>query len=168
MNTAPIVATQRVELEGNWTTMPSAPLETVLKLIVVAGSFEQRFNPTLNSVHSLSLQELVLLMHLQRAPMGRLRGVDLANALSLAQSSVTRLAQTLETEGLVRREADTRDARIGYLAVTDAGKQRVKEAEISLETLSQKAFSDRWTDEEIRSMSALLSRLTHAIPGFLV
>ena len=65
------------------------------------------------------------------------------------------------------RESDSRDARVSYLTITEAGNQRVNEATSSLDQLAMRAFSDRWTEEEIRGLSASLSRLTHAIPGYL-
>lgn len=147
--------------------MTRPALEAVLRLIVLTASFEHRFNPTLMSAHRLSLEEVILMLHLARAPVGRMRRGDLASALNMGLSSITRLSAPLENEKLVARETDDRDARVTYLAITEAGRQRVAEATVSLDQMALKAFSDRWTDEEIQDLSASLARLTHAIPGFL-
>ena len=63
----------------------------------------------------------MLLHHLARAPGGRLRRVDLAERQGLTASGVTRTLLPLEKTGLVARQADERDARVGYAVITPAG-----------------------------------------------
>ena len=72
-------------------------------------------------------------MQLDQAPANRLRRVDLAGRLNVSQSTVTRLALPLEKLGFVKREADPRDARVGYVVLTKVGRQRVAEARATLE-----------------------------------
>ena len=56
-----------------------------------------------------------------RAPGGRLRRVDLAERQGLTASGVTRSLLPLEKTGLVGRQPDPRDARVGYAVITAAG-----------------------------------------------
>ncbi|HYE01050.1 MAG TPA: MarR family transcriptional regulator [Alphaproteobacteria bacterium] len=139
----------------------------VLRLLRVQAALEARFTAALGSVHGLALNELLLLMNLDRAPLGRMRRVDLAAALTMSQSSVTRMAMPLEKVGLVARAADPRDGRVGYVALTDAGRARVREAEATLDRLTEAAFADRWSAEEVEALSALLGRLAAPLPGHL-
>lgn len=107
----------------------------------------------------------MFLLQLDQAPANRLRRVDLADRLSVSQSTVTRLALPLEKLGFVRREADPRDARVGYVVLTKAGRQRVAEARVTFEQMAAGIFSDRWSDKEIATLASSLGRLTVALPG---
>lgn len=147
--------------------MTNASLSAVLRLLRVQAALETRFTASLGSVHGLALNELVFLMNLERAPLGRMRRVDLAAALAISQSSVTRMAIPLEKIGLVARDTDPRDARVGYLSLTEAGRQRVEEARTTLDRMSEAVFTDRWTDEEVATLSDLLGRLASPLPGTL-
>jgi DNA-binding MarR family transcriptional regulator len=147
--------------------MSDLTLRAVLRLIAVSSSLEARLGPSLGSVHGISLGEYLLLRHLSGAPLGRLRRVDLAAALHVSQSSVTRMTEPMEKIGLVRREADPRDARVAYVVLTEAGIERLRDAEDTLGQASERIFDDRWTPEEIESLSALLGRLAHSLPGHL-
>jgi len=75
----------------------------------------------------LSVNELLLRMHLERAPGYRLRRVDLAARLDLSQSGVTRMLAPMEKLGRVERAADSRDARVGYVVPRKAGLRLVQE-----------------------------------------
>ena len=126
---------------------------------------EARVDPALGAVHGLSLREFMFLMQLDQAPLNRLRRVDLANRLNVSQSTVTRMALPLEKLGFVKREADPRDSRVGYVVLAKAGRQRVADARATLERSAAAIFRDRWSDKEIETLAGLLGRLTAALPG---
>ncbi len=72
----------------------------------------------------------------------------------------------LEKLGFVKREADPRDARVGYVVLTKAGRQRVAEARGHARRRRPPGiFRDRWTDKEIATLASLLGRFTAALPG---
>jgi len=137
----------------------------VLRLFRAQSFLEARLGPSLASVHGLGLTELMLLMHLARAPLQRLRRVDLAAMLNASQSTVTRMALPLEKTGFVKRESDPRDARVAYVVLTKAGRTIVDQAEDTLRRSSAELFRDRWTDREIATLGSLLGRFTAALPG---
>ncbi len=145
--------------------MSDSSLAAILRLLRAQSFVEARIDPGLGSVHGLSLRELMFLLQLDQAPANRLRRVDLAGRLNVSQSTVTRLALPLEKLGFVRREADPRDARVGYVVLTKAGRQRVAEARVTLERMAAAIFSDRWSDKEVATLASLLSRFTAALPG---
>lgn len=147
--------------------MTDHTLSAVLRLLRVQAALDARFSATLGSIHGLALNEVLLLMNLDQAPLGRMRRVDLAAALAISQSSVTRMTAPLEKVGLVAREADPRDARVGYVALTDAGRQRVQEAIATLDQLSEGVFVDRWNPDEVAMLADLLGRLSSPLPGSL-
>ncbi len=147
--------------------MPQTSLTALLHLFRVQAALDARMSSVLGSAHGLALNEFLLLLNLDLAPLGRLKRVDLANALTLAQSSVTRMVLPLEKIGLVTRETDPRDARIGYVRLTDEGRKRVSDAKITLARLADETFVDRWSADDIRTLSHLLGRLCAPLPGCL-
>ncbi len=145
--------------------MANPSLAAILRLFRAQSFVEARVDPGLGAVHGLALRELMFLMQLDQAPLNRLRRVDLANRLNVSQSTVTRLALPLEKLGFVKREADPRDARVGYVVLTKAGRQRVAEARLTLERMAADIFRDRWSADEIAALASLLGRFTAALPG---
>jgi len=145
--------------------MANQSLAAILRLLRAQAFVEARVDPGLGSVHGLSLRELMFLMQLDQAPANRLRRVDLAGRLNVSQSTVTRLALPLEKLGFVQREADPRDARVGYVVLSRAGRRRVAEARVTLERMADGIFRDRWSDNEIDTLASLLGRFTSALPG---
>jgi DNA-binding MarR family transcriptional regulator len=147
--------------------MSDTSLAAILRLLHAQSFVEARFDPGLGAIHGLALRELLFLMQLDQAPANRLRRVDLATRLNVSQSTVTRAALPLEKLGFVRREADPRDARVGYVVLTKAGQRRVAEARVTLDQMADKIFRDRWTNKEIATLASLLGRFTAALPGDL-
>lgn len=147
--------------------MTNSSLSAVLHLLHAHARLDERFSGELGAVHGLSLKEVLLLMHLQRAPRERLSRIDLAKRLNASASTITRMAVPLEKLGLVGREADARDARLAYVVLTDAGKTLAANASGTLERMSAEVFRDRWTEPEIASFADLLGRMTAGQPGNL-
>ena len=148
--------------------MKSAPLNAVLRLIRAQSHLQNRFAAELGAVHGLSVNELMLLMHLDRARGGRLRRVDLAERLDLSQSSVTRMLVPMEKVGWVDRAEDARDGRVTYVVLTPAGRQLAKDGTRTLSQQSTALFGDLWTEKEVETLARLLGRLTANLPGQLV
>ena len=149
------------------TGMNALALNAVLRLIRAQSHLQNRFAAELGGVHGLSVNELMLLMHLDQAAGGRLRRVDLAERLDLSQSGVTRMLAPMEKVGWVGRAEDPRDGRVGYVVLTAAGRRLAKEG---VKTLAQQAttlFGDLWTDKELETLARLLGRLTVNLPGTL-
>lgn len=148
--------------------MSKTPFATVINLLRASALIQERFAGELGSVHGLALNEALLLMHLERAPLQRLTRVDLAKRLHASASTVTRMAAPMEKTGLVMRQPDPRDARLAYVALTKAGETLVGEVRKTLERRSADLFRDRWAETEIASLAKLLGRLTAGELGNLV
>jgi DNA-binding MarR family transcriptional regulator len=76
----------------------------------------------------LSLIEYLALVYLSEAPGRQLRMGDLAVAVEMTGSGMTRLADRLEKEALVQRVRSEQDARGWNAVLTDAGLDRLKKA----------------------------------------
>jgi len=147
--------------------MKNAPLNAVLRLIRAQSHLQNRFAAELGGVHGLSLNELMLLMHLDRAAGGRLRRVDLADRLDLNQSSITRMLAPMEKLGWVSRADDARDGRVGYVVLTSAGRRLARDGAKTFAHQAAALFGDLWTEQEVETLARLLGRLTANLPGQL-
>ena len=130
-----------------------------LRLLQVADDFRSGLSGEFAAVHGISVNEFLLLLHLQRSAANRLSRVELAKRMHVSASTITRMAAPMEKIGLVGREADERDARLVFVVATEAGKERLSEA---LATFSKRAgylFGDRWNDEETDQFASMLRRL---------
>lgn len=87
-----------------------------------------------------------------------MRRVDLAERLGLTASGVTRTLLPLEKLGLVARQPDPRDARVGYASITLAGGALLANAMVSVELLAREA-TQRMSEDEVEHFSAMLGQI---------
>lgn len=147
--------------------MLSTSSNAILGIFRSNAYLEERFTGTLSAVHGIALKELLLMLYVQRAPGSKLSRVDLAKRLHVNPSTVTRMTLPLEKIGLLAREADARDARLAYVKLTPSGEVRLNESIATLERMAADAFRDRWSDDDIQALDALLQRIVSGSPGQL-
>ncbi|RKT18971.1 DNA-binding MarR family transcriptional regulator [Streptomyces sp. 1114.5] len=142
------------------------PLDTALRLVRAQTALVKRFDASLSGLHGVSLSDFTMLLHLAQAPGGRMRRVDLAEALGLTASGVTRGLAPLERIGLVTREAAARDARVAYAALTPTGRDRLAEMLHTARQVAADHFAAaQWSPDDLTRLSALLTRLGGTAPG---
>ena len=100
-----------------------------------------------------------VLVNLEGAGDGRLRMRDLASALVLSRSGLTRMIDRLEREGLVVREPCDDDRRGAFAVLTPTGRARLAEARPTHLAGVRRRFLDLLTDEERAALAALWRRL---------
>ncbi|WP_411890255.1 MarR family winged helix-turn-helix transcriptional regulator [Yoonia sp. SDW83-1] len=130
-----------------------------LRLLQAADDFRAGLAGEFAAVHGISVNEFMMMLHLERSAANRLSRVDLAKRMHVSASTITRMAAPMEKLGLVDREVDGRDARLVYVVATDAGRKKLTE---TLATFSKRAgylFNDRWDDDEVIQFAAMLRRL---------
>jgi DNA-binding MarR family transcriptional regulator len=140
------------------TTQATPATDFCLRLARAHAVLIRRLDSALGSYHGISFGDFQVLDHLSRAPGGRLRRVDLAERLGLTASGVTRTLLPLEKIGLVRREPDPRDARVGFAAVTPAGLELLVNATAVTDLVSRDLLQSA-TPEQLAAMSVLLGQL---------
>jgi DNA-binding MarR family transcriptional regulator len=102
---------------------------------------------------------LVLLQSL--AAIERARPSDLATALEVHPSTVSRQLQSLEEEGLITLTADSEDRRSCFVALTARGRKHL--GDLHAFGLSRfELFVADWNQEEIHTLGALLAKLEAA------
>lgn len=138
----------------------SDTLDAALRLVRAQTALVRRFDSRLSGLHGVSLADFTLLLRLGQAPGGRMRRVDLAEALGLTASGVTRGLAPLERIGLVTREPDARDARVAYASLTPTGRRRLTEMLATAEETATEVFAaPPWSTEDLARLSGLLTRL---------
>jgi DNA-binding MarR family transcriptional regulator len=142
----------------------TAPTDFCLRLARAHAVLMRRFDSALGSHHGISFGDFQVLDHLSRAPGGRLRRVDLAERLGLTASGVTRTLLPLEKIGLVTREPDPRDARVGYAAVTATGRELMTNATDVVDLVSRDALRGADADQ-LAALSALLGQVAGIHPA---
>jgi DNA-binding MarR family transcriptional regulator len=96
---------------------------------------------------------------------GRLRMSELADAVLLSRSGVTRLVDRMVRDDLVRREACPEDRRSMYAALTTKGKRALAQARpVHLRGVAEH-FGRHLSDEEAKTLAAALGRMAASPDG---
>ena len=115
--------------------------------------------------HELEEAELVplawydVLLALYEAPNQRLRMNELADAIVLSRSGLTRLVDRLEAEGLLSRERCGTDRRGAYAVLTDKGLAALRRTWPVYEKGIVEHFARYISDEEARTITGVFQRV---------
>lgn len=110
--------------------------------------------------HGMSLGYYEVLLSLARASEHRMRMSDLARAVFLSPSGLTRLVDRLVRDGVVEREQCQTDARVTYAALTERGLQTFDAAGQTHVRGIREHFLDRLPPAERRQLRRALEALT--------
>ena len=113
----------------------------------------------LREVEDLPLPWYDVLVQLSEAPERSLRMLELADAVMLSKSGLSRLVDRMEEAGLVRRESCPGDARGVMAALTDAGWQRLEEAAPTHVRGVRRCFVDLLAPDETAVLARSLGRV---------
>jgi DNA-binding MarR family transcriptional regulator len=99
-----------------------------LALAAAWNRLERRLDGSLGAIRGISLAEYRLLKALGDAPGSRASRVDLAQAVGLTPSGVTRALRPMEKLSIVSTVKSKRDARLAIAALTPAGRELLDDA----------------------------------------
>jgi len=103
-----------------------------------------------------------VLVQLASAPEGRLRMRDLARAVLLSRSGLTRLVDRMEASGMVCREAHPSDGRGAFAVLTPAGRAVLRRAApVHLRGIDAH-FARHLSDADAAALCDALSRVVDA------
>ncbi len=100
-----------------------------------------------------------VLVQLSEAPDDQLRMQELAEAVLLSKSGLTRLIDRMERAGLVARVACSDDRRGTFAQLTSAGRERLRAAAPVHLRGVREHFGDRFDDAEAAQLEQLLRRV---------
>ena len=113
----------------------------------------------LEASEAMPLSWYDVLVQLSEAPARELRMSELADAVLLSRSGLTRLVDRLEREGLVQRRPCLDDARGTLAALTEAGLDRLRAAAPVHLRGVREHFTSRFDADELAVLGELLGRI---------
>jgi DNA-binding MarR family transcriptional regulator len=116
-------------------------------------------NEVLEKNCELPLASFDALLQLRRVDSGRLKMNELADAIVHSTGGTTRLIDRLAEAGLVVREQCPTDRRAIYVAITQAGNQKLDEALATHLDFLQETMAGRLSAGERESLTSLLGKL---------
>jgi DNA-binding MarR family transcriptional regulator len=127
----------------------SADDQSWARVLALHGRIEQELGKALHRRHGLGLSEYRALAKLTLADEGGLRMQELAEAIGLNQSSVSRMVSRLEEAGLTVRDICEDDRRGVYSVITEEGRKRHSETEPTYRAVLATALDKASSDPEL-------------------
>ena len=143
--------------------IPQAPtepnLQAWIRFLRAHAAVTRQLSARLEAAHGLTLNDFDVLVQLYHAPDHALRRVDIARAVLLTASGITRLLDGLERAGWVEKRACETDARVSYAVLTKAGLEKFEEARLAHHRDIAELFGSRFSNGELAQLAELLGRL---------
>ena len=128
----------------------------VFALLHAARRIEKKLDNALACTRGISFTEYHLLKKLLSLHNGSATRVDLARAVRLTPSAVTRALKPLEKMGMVLTEKSERDARRSMATLTDAGREVLRDADgIVSDAISELPMTDASSESWIAMIDTL-------------
>jgi len=145
-------------------TVPLAPVQLAAwrGMLRAHGALVHDLDAELRSAHDLSLHEYEVLLILGHAPEGRMRMSDLATAVVLSQSGLTRLVDRLVRAGSVERTRCEADRRGLNAELTHAGRNRLAQARPTHLAGVRSRFLEHFDEDELGLLAGFWERV---LPG---
>ena len=102
-------------------------MKLVMDLSALQSKILKRLESQL-SVHGISFTEFLVMFQLNQAAGKSMRRIELAERIGLSASGVTRLLVPMEKRKMVQRQANSRDARVSLVQLTEMGEQLFADA----------------------------------------
>src|SRR3954467_3266303 len=115
----------------------------------------RQLSARLEAEHGLTLGDFDVLVQLYHAPDHILRRVDIARAVLLTASGITRLLDGLERAGWVEKRSSEGDARVSSAVLTKEGLAKFEKAQEFHRRDIAELFGSRFTDEERTQLAEL-------------
>jgi DNA-binding MarR family transcriptional regulator len=143
--------------------MPATPLRLLSSTELAAwrgflrthSELLRELDAELRRAHDLPLTSYEVLLFLADAPEGRLRMSELADAVLLSRSGMSRLVDRLEAKGLLRREECEDDARGAFAVLSEPGRELFDAARATHLAGVREHFLDRLSRQELERLGRL-------------
>jgi DNA-binding MarR family transcriptional regulator len=125
-------------------------------------SLVRELDDELTREHDLPLSSYDVLVQLASAPDGMMRMSQLADAVLLSRSGLSRLVARLVDQGLVERRECASDGRGAWATLTDEGGRRLDEARSTHRAGVRERFLSRLSESQQRQLGAAWRRILGA------
>lgn len=141
---------------------PPLFLQAWLAFLTAHARVVPRVSQQLEAACGISLAWFDVLFQLSRAPGGRRRMHELADAVLLSKSGLTRLMDRMAEAGLVTRSAVPGDRRSLHAQLTPAGRQLVGRARPAVQRIVADQFGRHLTDAELTILRDAFANVAHS------
>lgn len=136
--------------------------DLVITLLDAAATLTRRLDASLSTIKGITFSEYQLLSALRDRHAAAATRVDLATAVGLTPSGVTRALRPLEKLGFIETAKDARDARKSLAKLTAAGLELVQDADGVVQDTVDDLDALTSLDEDTRAeLAELMRRLSH-------
>ena len=122
-------------------------------------SIVKELDAELQAAHGLPLSSYDVLVQLSLAPNGRMQMFELAEAVHLSRSGLTRLVDRLECQGLLERHRGDRDPRQVFACITKPGIERLAETTSTHLAGVRRRFLERLSPAQAEQLAAVWKQL---------
>ena len=143
-------------------TANEAGLQAWARFLAVHATLVERIEAALAAAGFPPLGWYDVLWELEKADGGRLRMNELAHAVVLSRSNLTRLVDRLETAGLTTRERCADDRRGAYAAITASGREMRRRMWPVYRKQIESLFAAHLTLKEAQALAVVMSKMLHA------
>jgi DNA-binding MarR family transcriptional regulator len=143
----------------------TAGLEAWKTLVIAHSRLFRALDEQMSAEHGRSLGDYDVLVQLASAPGQSLRMCDLASAVLLSPSGLSRRVERLERDGLVERRRAEGDGRNIEATLTSAGRRLFRRLQTTHHEGIKELFADEFSDGELDALSELLGRLEPERPA---
>ncbi|MEV0678755.1 MarR family transcriptional regulator [Actinosynnema sp. NPDC050436] len=96
---------------------------------------------------------------------GRLPMNELARQVFVSRSAISQVVTAMAGQGLVERQGDPDNLRITYAALTDHGREVLRNSTTTFLGAIREVFAQHVTPEEARAITSAMNRVTEALGG---
>ena len=122
-------------------------------------SIVKELDAELQAKHGLPLSSYDVLVQLSLAPDGRMQMYQLADAVHLSRSALTRAVDRLERQGLLERSRGTTDPRQVFAAITERGLELLAETTPTHLAGVRERFLDRLSGVQLQQLTSIWKEL---------
>jgi DNA-binding MarR family transcriptional regulator len=113
----------------------------------------------LQAAHGLPLSSYDVLVQLSLPPNGRMQMHELAEAVHLSRSGLTRLVDRLERQGMIERHRGERDPRQVFACITKPGLERLAETTPTHLSGVRRRFLERLSPTQVGQLAVVWDQL---------
>jgi DNA-binding MarR family transcriptional regulator len=149
--------TDQPSIKGALLMSISQNVELIIKLSALQTHIFKHIEAQL-SIHGISFTEFLVMYHLNKSQNKMMRRIELAESIGFSASGVTRLLIPMEKIGLVKKEANPRDARVSLVTLTESGEGIYKDSEKSFD-LGADSLMQKLNEKQINKFIELTEAL---------
>jgi DNA-binding MarR family transcriptional regulator len=127
-------------------------------------SIIKELDAELQAAHGLPLSSYDVLVQLSLAPNGRMQMFELAEAVHLSRSGLTRMVDRLARQGLLERHRGDRDPRQVFACITGSGFERLAETTPTHLAGVRQRFLERLSQTQVEQLAAIWNQLLDSKP----